>query len=120
MIYPTLLISALAFLLRKAIYKAVGGIRQKVVDAEYVVEERVENYVPGEASSQSQGDGEGEVLIEGVAAETPGEVMLEVGGNVGDRDGGEAELEVMDEESDEVDEGESEILDEGGDGDSGE
>ena len=76
--HPFTLIFILIVLFRRAAMNRIGAIRQQMIDAEYVVEERVENYDPtkegvvevedvhvngvreGGADGEGGGDGDGE------------------------------------------------------------
>jgi hypothetical protein len=71
MIYPTSLGICLYALLGTVVKPKLAQIRQTMVDAEYVVEERVENYVPPtptdsteKTSSQQDDDADADWLEE--------------------------------------------------------
>jgi len=55
--YPIFLAFALMALLRHRFRHRVKVIRQRMIDAEYVVEERVENYDPSKEVNKVEGEG---------------------------------------------------------------
>jgi hypothetical protein len=52
-----LLAICLVFLCRKEIVRRWSGLRQILIDAEYVLEERVDNYEPGKKKKVTFGEG---------------------------------------------------------------
>lgn len=73
--YPITTTALLAFVSWRVISSILTRVRQWMIDAEYVVEERVENYEPG-----AEGDGEGEwapVEVLEEDAPVPGQVERE-------------------------------------------
>ena len=55
--HPVLLAILVSFACRKALVRRWAGLRQILIDAEYVLEERVENYEPGNKKKVTFGEG---------------------------------------------------------------
>jgi uncharacterized protein (DUF608 family) len=96
--YPLTLIFVSVLLARRAVMSRLARIKQKMVDAEYVLEEKIENYEP-EVQDKDKGKEKVEVVTE------QGAIVLE-------EDTGEWEDEGEDEDSIEIYDG-SGLLDEG-------
>jgi len=52
-LYPLVLTLHLLFVFRHSVWDGISNLRQTMIDAEYVVEERVENYDPTAHSAQA-------------------------------------------------------------------
>jgi hypothetical protein len=92
--FPAALIFLLALTSRRALSTRIGLFRQRLIDAEYVVEERVENYEPKLTGTAVSGDTVKQV-------ESLVEVMDPDGSDTGDRADWEEDAVDLDVEGDE-------------------